>query len=327
MKRFDFANFPPALFIGSIFFTLVLAIATNVIRNDSMPAELIDAEIDAQTGALLTETGSIAEEDDHQLTPEERYTRINGFILRVDNRFEKIQSQRSAEQLRRQDDIQNQILCRNDIRQSNRDTKLPTLFRCYRGALTLDLETLRKERTNLVDITGATEEVREATLATINPLMDAIATVIDAIDAGVYESEEDLKEAKRNLTERYWTLKWMASTKLRADEMLTWTVFLMSETAPLILRDDITEVEQEIYTNAYACLESAELRLTEVLDTQELNTASEKMDAALGGITDCLDILVDNLPPPESFDITSPAEEEEKELLILPRRLLRRGLY
>jgi len=321
MKRFDFDAIPPALFIGSIFFALILAVTTNILKNYYLPAELSDTETESE--ALLTETGSLVL-DERQLTFEERDARIKGFMLRVENRFEKIRSQRSAEQLRRQESIQHQILCRDDVRRANRDLKLPTLFRCYRGALTLDLETLRKERTNLDDLTGATPEAREETLASINALMDAIATIVDAIDAGVYGSQEDLEEAKRNLAEQYWIPKWFASSKLRADEMLTWTAYFMNIIAPLLLETSLAEEDEEIFTNAYACFEDAELRLTAVIDAEELETVSEKMDGALGELASCLNILEGELPPDSDVTVGEESEEDDPTNRI-PRRMLRRA--
>ncbi|MBU2213665.1 hypothetical protein KJ996_03445 [Patescibacteria group bacterium] len=325
MKRFDFAAFPPVLFIGSIFFALLLAVTTNVLKNYYLPAELSFTE--TESGTLLTETGSIVL-DERQLTFEERDARIKGFILRLENRFEKIQAQRDAQQLRRQESIQHQILCRDDVRRSNRDMKLPTLFRCYRGALTLDLEALRKERTNLDDLIGATLEAREASLATINALMDAIATIVDAIDDGVYGSQKDLEEAKHNLAERYWIPKWIASTKLRADEMLTWTSYFLETIAPQLIENGFNEEYAEVLTNAYACFEDAELRITAVIDAEDLDAITEKMDGALGELAACLGILrgeLSSMQEPETVLEEEIQEENNIPANRTPRRVLRRA--
>ncbi|MCF7844725.1 MAG: hypothetical protein K9M03_02760 [Kiritimatiellales bacterium] len=330
MKRIDFEAFPPAIFIGSIFFALVLAVASNVIKDYYIPAQLLDLDLETETetGSMLTETGSTLEED-RQLTPEERTKRINGFIIRIETRSEKIKSQQMAQQLRRQEAIEYQLECKDDVRSSNRDTKLSTMFRCYRGILTLNLETLRKERTNLDDITGATPEIIEESLGTINALMDAIATVIDAIDAGVYGSEEDLREAKLNLAEKYWTPKWLSSTRLRADNMLTWTSLLMNEASAIIVRDDLLLGESEIYTNAYSCLEDAELRLVAVLDATDLDTASQKMEDSINGLMQCKVIFTsDPIPVEENEPVDLKSEPETEELEpILPKKSLRRSRY
>ena len=65
--------------------------------------------------------------------------------------------------------------CAEDLRRSNRDSRLSILLRCERGQLALSVELLRKRQQQLASLPGLSPTVREQGLSAQARLIDAIA--------------------------------------------------------------------------------------------------------------------------------------------------------
>lgn len=125
--------------------------------------------------------------------------------------------------------IEYRIACRADLRQANRDTKLPTLLRCYRGELSMEREELRREREKIAGLAGVSAEVRTEALQRINSLHEAIGTLLSAIDSDVFQDTPPVTSAREKLQRAYRSHVFTARAFLRADRALSWTALLLSD--------------------------------------------------------------------------------------------------
>lgn len=179
---------------------------------------------------------------------------------------------REQQQLRRQKRTEKRRACRDDVRKANRDTVTTVTFTCFRATLTMDLEMLRKEKQFVETMAGPVESTKKTALFHIGNLMDAISTVIQAMDVGVYDSKEGLEEAKRNLGITYNVQRSLAMSHLRVDRARTWVIHLM------VRLDDIRvgntpppPLVTEKIEAAIACLEEQEAVLKTLLQEEEQN--------------------------------------------------------
>ena len=171
---------------------------------------------------------------------------------------------REQQAIRQEKLTEKRVQCREDVRKANRDSVEQVTVGCFRASLTLDLEMLRKEKQFVETVAGPTETFRKSAVFHIGNLMDAISTIIEAIDAGVYDGKEDLAEAKQNLGNAYRENRRLAMTRLRIDRAITWLTLLMirledvRKTAP-------PEAVSAKLSDAIACLEVKEAALAELL--------------------------------------------------------------
>lgn len=156
-----------------------------------------------------------------------RRERTANFWADMMNQRKATTAYREQADIRREKRAEKRVACREDVRRANRDSIVSVTFNCYRAMLTLDLENLRKEKQFVETVAGPTASYRSSALFHIGNLMDAISTVVQAIDAGVYGSEEGLEEAKRNLGQAYRANRRLAMTRLRVDRTITWATHLM----------------------------------------------------------------------------------------------------
>jgi hypothetical protein len=119
--------------------------------------------------------------------------------------------------------------CRDDLRRANRDAYFVTLLRCYKGDLGLERDELSKQRDALATMAGLSPAVRINARNRLDLLTDAMDTVVLAIDSEVYESPDDLLEARQNLLQKYRKPWWDAIAAVRADQTLTWTQYLITQ--------------------------------------------------------------------------------------------------
>lgn len=229
------------------------------------------------TGATLEEEQAAREE---QLRWEAKERRTDGFWVQMMNRRAAVSDYRKKSALRRDKRQEQRLACRKDVRQANRDTLQSEMFRCFRSMLTLDLEELRKQKQHLEDVVGAPEEVINEAIFYIDDLMDAINVVIDAIDAGVYESAEDLQEAKRNLGTHYRQPMRLAVNAVRIEQLLTWLDHLALRLKTLVESEETYEEPANMLNNAIECLEEQSLA-TEGLRALESN---EEVIAGIRGV-------------------------------------------
>ncbi len=212
---------------------------------------------ESSTGAL-TGTGTVVGTPEQRLEREQwekREARIEGFrgeVLRTRTALRSFLTQESLHTKKRSTHRRE---CAVALRQANRDQKFPSQKRCYRGELSLDIERLRRLKQKLPQLPGVTKVTLENAISVLDSLLDAEATIVHAIDVGVYEEEGHLLEAKENLTKKYREPLWNALARVRNDQMLAWIAQLLHWIRGI--EDEEPPVLQEI-TKARLCLEGEE---------------------------------------------------------------------
>lgn len=124
---------------------------------------------------------------------------------------------------------QHRQTCRADIRRANRDQKFSVLLRCMRGELTLERDFRLEQDSYLRQLSGITTPVRTAALTALKGHINAIKAVVAGIDSGVYATEDDLREARLKLEEKYRVPLSRSLTALRLDRALSWITLVLSD--------------------------------------------------------------------------------------------------
>ena len=149
---------------------------------------------------------------------------------------------------------------------------------------------LRKEQQYVESIAGVTDQYKTAAIFHIHNLMEAISTVISAIDVGVYSNKEDLLEAKVNLESHYRLSKRMALTQLRVDRSKTWLSHLMVRLhSVLILGGPEEEVVPKI-EETIACLEQKVERIISLFSLEDYSDLEEQFRQVQSEIKFCTEM-------------------------------------
>lgn len=226
------------------------------------PVNETQQEPDLSTGALL-------EMQQEKELWDSRKERVQDFWVDMMNYRKTVQDFREGHKERKQKRAQKRIDCREDVRRANRDTVNPITLHCFRAVLTTDLEILRKQKQYVEGIAGLREEYRSAALFHIENLMDAISTIIQAIDAGVYSDKDGVADAKKNLGEAYRTHHRLAMTHMRIDRSITWLIHLMVRLKTIEEKLDPAEEVVAKMDEAIACLEVKQSALEELLPMED----------------------------------------------------------
>lgn len=244
------------------------------------------------SGTALTDTGALLEMQRlEQEKWDARRVRTAGFWAKMMNNRKAANAFREQQEIRREKRKEKRLACREDVRRANRDSITSVTFNCFRATLTMDLEMLRKEKQFVEEMAGPTANYRKAALFHIGNLMDAISTIVQAMDAGVYGAEEDLLEAKQNLGATYGANRRLAMTKLRVDRAITWTIHLM------VRMEDIAhgytpppaEVQQKL-GDVIACLEDKKASLEALLALENNDEIIEGFRQVQSDVKFCSDL-------------------------------------
>ncbi len=183
---------------------------------------LLPAAASAASGDMLSGSGASAAiewEGDRESETVQSQREDRAATLRLDlvqdRKADAQFRQRTAAFVRKRAELRRD--CREDLRRSNRDTRLPVLLRCTRADIALEREQLSKTHERVQALPGPSDTIRSAALSRVDILADALDTVMFAIDSGVYRSSEDLMEARKNLLQRYRVPLADALVSLRAD--------------------------------------------------------------------------------------------------------------
>lgn len=261
-------NFIASLFVSALLIPSFLE-AEEGYQGEQDPSameESLEQEPEMSSGALLEQQ---EKEVEARMKWEERMNTTEGFWANFMNNRKNTSSFVEQHNIRREKRAEKRLACRNDVRRANRDSILSETIHCFRATLTLDLEMLRKEQQYIEMVSVTSEDHREAATFHIQNLMDAISTIVSAIDAGVYSSKEELEEAKVNLESHYRLSKRVAMLKLRIDHSIMWSKHLMVRLhSVLILGSPEAEVVPKI-EEAIACLEQKETLLFSLFSLED----------------------------------------------------------
>ncbi|MBI1813145.1 hypothetical protein HY285_04920 [Candidatus Peregrinibacteria bacterium] len=207
-----------------------------------------------ETNKMMTNTGALL------LQWQSRVARTKDFWNRVLDAQAREQRKRGAVARYDKKRAEFRAQCRDEIRRANRDTKFPTIQRCFRGEITQERALLLAQTGYLHDAPGIPSDVRQALGKKIGALTDALGTVVSAVDAGVYTGRDDLLEARNNLRDRYRNIVWEGWTQLRIERLITWVDYLLLEA-----RDQAAAAgDPSPWNTATQCLLSAETSLYDV---------------------------------------------------------------
>ncbi len=280
-----------------------------------------------ESGAI-TGSGTINETQDIQAAAEaewqariERSKAFRKSILQTNDSLEKLREDKRSNLQRR---AEHRRKCYEDFRSANRYIRFSIALRCYRAELTLNMEYLRKERIYIEKMPGVTEDTRALAITKINILLDAITSIVTAIDSNVFESVKELEEAKLNLLTMYRKPKWLMITKLKAENIMTWTASLATRITGIInkYKDTDPEISAKLI-DGIICLSESDVIFQSVLDEQDSKSAIQKLHEAQENVRRCFIILQEaHLMYQTIYEPEEIAEEQEPDPY-MSRRLRR----
>lgn len=180
--------------------------------------------------------------------------------------------------------------CREAIRRANRDQLMDRLLSCYRSDLLQDVNILRKQMQHISAIPLLDQRIKNAATGAIFELIDAEMAIVDAIDTGLFEQEDSVREARRNLKNNYRERTWLAFTRLRADWELTHVAFMVKNIEDRLTGSGTAAIQGAkaiLLHDSALCLETGtqQLLLARTADTRL--TASETLLQAREQLGNC----------------------------------------
>lgn len=267
------------------------------------------------SGTELTDSGALLEMQRLQAAEDAKWAareeRTAGFWAAMMNNRKTAAAHREQQEIRRQKRIEKRIACREDVRRANRDAIESVTFNCFRAMLTLDLEMLRKDKQFAETMAGPTQSYRASALFHIGNLMDAISTIVQAMDAGVYSGEEGLLEAKQNLNLSYRANRRLAMTHLRVDRTVTWAAHLMIRLRNVLQMTPAPPPEAMAKLEAaIACLEQKQELLQTLLVMEDNKALITQFRQAQSELKFCHDLVLEAQELNTEFE-QAEAENEE----------------
>ena len=177
----------------------------------------------------------------------------------------------------------NRRTCREDLRRANKTTLMKTLLTCYRNELTSLKDFLGKQKKELQGTAGITPTIRTLAIKKTDLVIDAVGTIIFAIDSGVYGTQEQLLEAKINLYKKYRVPLWDTWMTVRADRTLSWIALLIADIDHLRNQGD----RRPELTDTRVCLTFQESSLQHILKLAD-ERGGPQLTTALTGLQDCV---------------------------------------
>lgn len=177
--------------------------------------------------------------------------------------------------------------CREAVRRANRDQLMDRLLSCYRSDLLQDVNILRKQVQHLSAVPLLDPGVKAAATGAVFKLIDAEMTIVNAIDAGLFEQEESLREARRNLRANYRESAWLALTHLRADWELTYIAFMVKKIEERLSEPDLRGARAQLLQEAALCLERGTQTLLQARSAPDRLSASATLLQAREQLESC----------------------------------------
>jgi hypothetical protein len=202
--------------------------------------------------------------------------------------------------------------CRESVRRANRDQVINTLTNCYSGNLQQDMFMLRKHLMYVQAIPTLDPVTRSNATGALLKLIDAEQTIVDAINTGLFTSQEALEQAKKNLRLNYSVPYWASMTKLRADWELTWVTFMVKNIEERLAEPDLKGAKAQLIHEAAVCLENSASMLITARDFAERISASQTLTQATVQLQECRKTLA-NIARREQQEDAEKAENQESQ--------------
>ncbi len=170
--------------------------------------------------------------------------------------------------------------CAENLRRANRDTMVGQATACFRGDLMMYNSFLLKHQSFLSTVPLIDETVRSNAVESISNAVDAVKTIVGAIDAGLYEQMSTLEDAKQKLRSQYLVPYWLAVVKVQADRQLTF-IDLMLKYLELLNSNPVhAPLMQKGIMDSVSCLTTATHSLQNVINAVNLDTAVKSLSGA-----------------------------------------------
>ncbi len=179
--------------------------------------------------------------------------------------------------------------CRATIRKANRDSLMSQSSACFRGDLLLQVSFLRKQQIYISSLPGISEQTLSGATFAINNLVDAEMTIVDAIDAKLFQTMDDLTNTKQKLLTQYRAPYWLALSKIRANQQLTIISLMLKRTIDMVTDGMDTPLLQKSTLEALSCLTDATERYQSILHMSGSQNAEEIIAEANKALPACRD--------------------------------------
>lgn len=232
-------------------------------------------------------------------------------FLKAKGKLERLEA--GIENLRKARDVI-RAECRVELRKSSVYTLLGVSERCYRESLESEIKILTAEKEYLQNIPGIQPDIRALAETRINLLGDALKVIQTAISNQVFESVEELEEAKNALYKNYRTPKWLMDVRVQSDRLYT-------HTSSIILR--IGEIANEEYDNpdltntliaTLTCYTNAESLLESGTSSSVLEEAQNNLTQAIVELEACGRDTVASIEKIKINELTNMDAEQIEEL-------------
>jgi hypothetical protein len=238
----------------------------------------------AQSGETLP-----AGPSEEELRWARRETRVTGFSSAAAAARPVLQATHAEEQKLRDERRKKRIECQQRLRRSNRDQLVPTVLSCVRADLTL-LQGIIHQRSIALAITpGIGGDSRGIALARSDLLLDALDTVVTAIDAGAITTEEDMREARRNLRQKYVLPYHQSLPRGETEHLLARLAQVLLHVRSLLADPTLPEDTQAALAGSQTCLEELESSLEAAYSTGKPEAMAEAFGQAHSMVESCIE--------------------------------------
>ena len=221
----------------------------------------------------------------------------------------------------REERMQNRRDCRESVRKANRDQRFAKLTACMQEDLTRTMDMLKARSEVIAAVPGIGEELRGLIVARSDLLTDAIGTIIEALDTGVYQDEAELHEARKNLREKYLLPYWLLLPRMKTEQSLAWISHLLLRAKTLMESGSLSPAVTAKITESQVCLEEAETALQEGLEQKDSQEMHSIFGQAQSNVISCIKLYREAMSTQEK-ELAPPAEAEQEPQW--PKRYLRK---
>ncbi len=207
---------------------------------------------------------------------EERRERSTVFLADLETNDETVTALRAEMKKIQTKRNQNRALCVDSIRRASKFTKVDTVVRCYRDELNWTLARVEKERELIAVLPGLGDDVRSLALTRADLFADALGVMTVAMDSEVYESVEDLQEAKVNLYQNYMKPYHLMLVRVKAETLRTWIATLLMRVADVLEQEALETKSNEKLLTVIDCLTPLESDAKLILSSQDADEATDQ---------------------------------------------------
>lgn len=276
--------------ILALLLPLVLQLETNLLGQ--LSSESTSSSSSSVSSAPVQLTLEEVQKQVAQKQWDERLARIGTFredVLKT-NKTIDVLDEVAASFRKKRDELRSE--CRLEIRKASVYTMLSVQETCYKKELELERSILEKEKEYMQTVPGVSSDIRQLTVTRIELLYDALGVVINAIDNQVYESIEEIQEAKLALLQSYRTAKWHMYTRSHADQLLTRTTSIILRIGTIAEESTASPEMTTSILESLQCFNDAESKLKNAVSGSSYEQAKVLLEDAKMKLQECIESTV-----------------------------------